>query len=165
MIRFLLTISLAIALSANVTAAPQSKSGKPQGAAPADVSAINTCLKGAEEKGGFGAECVGLVADPCIKEAVGKNDDVARKNACAERELAIWTAKMREALKQVQSGDFKNIVADSQKTFTASRDRFCAVFDKIEPGIYPAGASYCRMRETANRTLSLIMLGVAVNEH
>ena len=165
MTRFLLATSLAIALSASANAAPQNKDGKSQSTAPADVAAINTCLTAAEKSGGFGAECVGLVAHPCIKEAVGKNDDVARKNACAERELAIWTVKMREALRNVQFPDYKDIIATSQKTFAASRDRFCAIFDKIEPGIYPAGASYCRLRETANRTLSLIMLGVAVNEH
>lgn len=139
-----------------------------QAPAPADVAAIDTCLTAAEESGGFGAECVGLIAHPCMKEADGKNDDVARKKACAARELAIWTVKMSEALKKVQSGGFKNIikaVADSQKTFATSRDRFCPVFDKIEPGMYPDGANYCRLRETANRTLSLIKLGAAVNEH
>ena len=68
----------------------------------------------------------------------------------------------------VQSGGFADVikaVKDSQKTFAASRDRFCAVFDKVEPGMYRGDASYCRLRETANRSLSLIKLGAAVNEH
>jgi hypothetical protein len=135
---------------------------------PADVAVIDTCLKAAEESGGFGGECVGLVAHPCIKEPSGKNDDVARKKVCGDRELAIWTVKMNAALKKVlpaAPNDMSKAVAEAQKTFAASRDRFCAVFDKIEPGIYPGSASYCRLRETANRTLSLIALGVAVNEH
>jgi hypothetical protein len=139
-----------------------------QGTAPADVTVINACLKTAEEKGGFGAACVGLVADPCIKAAEGANDDVAKWKACAARELAVWTQKSNEALKKVQAGGFVdviNAVRDSQKTFATSRERFCAVFDKVEPGMYRGSASYCRLRETANRSLSLIKLGAAVNEH
>jgi len=139
-----------------------------QGTAPADVAVINACLKIAEETGGFGGACVGLVADPCIKAAEGANDDVARMKACATRELAIWTHKTNEALQRVQAGGFADVikaVKDSQTTFVASRDRFCSVFDKVEPGTYPGSASYCRLRETANRSLSLIKLGVAVNEH
>ncbi|WP_445487993.1 hypothetical protein [Rhodopseudomonas sp. RCAM05734] len=38
-----------------------------QGTGPADAAVIDTCLKTAEETGGFGGACVGLVADPCIK--------------------------------------------------------------------------------------------------
>lgn len=139
-----------------------------QGPAPADVAVIDNCLKTAEETGGFGSACVGLVATPCIKAAAGANDDVAKWKACSAREHAIWTQKTNEALKKVQAGGFADVieaVKDSQKTFAASRDRFCAVFDKVEPGMYPGSASYCRLRETANRSLSLIKLSAAVNEH
>jgi hypothetical protein len=138
-----------------------------QGTAPADVAKIDACLKTAEETGGFGGACVGLVADPCIKAAEGANDDVAKWKACATRELAIWTQKTNDALKNVQAGgaDVTKAANESQKTFAASRDRFCAVFDKVEPGMYRGSASYCRLRETGNRTLSLIKLGAAVNEH
>lgn len=137
-----------------------------QGAVPADVAVINACLKTAEKTGGFGGACVGLVADPCIKAAEGANDDVDKWKACAARELAIWTQKANEALKKI--GGFSDVtrpLKDSQRTFAVSRDRFCAIFDKIEPGMYRGGTSYCLMRETANRTLSLIKLGEAVNEH
>lgn len=135
--------------------------------APADVKVIDACLNTAEKTGGFGGACVGLVADPCIKAGEGVNDDVAKWKACATRELAIWTQKTNDALKNVQAGgdDVTKAAMDSQKTFAAARDRFCAVFDKVEPGMYRGGASYCRLRETANRALSLIKLGVAVNEH
>ena len=139
-----------------------------QGAPPANVAVIDACLKTAEETGGFGGACVGLVAHPCIKAAEGANDDVAKSKACAARELAIWTQKTNEALRKVQAGGFADVikaVKDSQKTFAASRDRFCAVFDKVEPGMYQGSANYCRLRETANRSLSLIKLSVAVNEH
>jgi hypothetical protein len=139
-----------------------------QGAAPTDVAVINACLKTAETTGGFGGACVGLVADPCIKAAPGVNGDVAKWKACAARELAIWTQKTNEALKNVQAGGFADVIKpvnDTQKSFAASRDRFCEAFDKIEPGMYRGDAIYCRLRETANRALSLIKLGAAVNEH
>ncbi len=139
-----------------------------EGAAPADVAVINACLKTAEKTGGFGGSCVGLVSDPCIKAAEGVNGDVENWRACAERELVVWNRKSNEALKMVRAGGFTDIISaanESQKTFTASRDRFCAVFNKIEPGMYKGDANYCRLRETANRALSLIKLGAAVNEH
>ena len=138
------------------------------GSAPADVKVIDACLKIAEETGGFGGACVGLVADPCIKKAEGVNDDVAKWKACAAREFAIWTQKTHEAVKTVEAGGFADktkAVKDSQITFAASRDRFGAVFDKVEPGMSRGDANYCRLRETANRALSLIKLGAAVNEH
>lgn len=139
-----------------------------QGTAPADLAVIDACLKTAEKTGGFGGACVGLVADLCIKAADGANDDVAKWKACAARELAVWTQRTSEALKKVKAGGFTDVIKaaeESQKTFAASRDRFCAVFDKVDPGMYKGGASYCRLRETANHALSLIKLGAAVNEH
>ncbi|MDD1528407.1 DUF1311 domain-containing protein [Bradyrhizobium sp. WBOS7] len=142
--------------------------GTAQGTAPADLAVIDACLKTAEKTGGFGGACVGLVADPCIKAADGANDDVAKWKACAARELAVWTQKTSEALKKVKAGGFTDVIKaaeESQKTFAASRDRFCAAFDKVDPGMYKGGASYCRLRETANHALSLIKLGAAVNEH
>ena len=139
-----------------------------QGTASADATVIDACLNTAEKTGGFGGACVGLVADPCIKAAQGVKDDVTKWRACAARELVVWTQKTSEALKKVDGGGFADVikaVRDSQTTFAASRDRFCAVFDKVEPGMYRGSASYCRLRETANRALSLIKLGAAVNEH
>lgn len=134
----------------------------------ADAAVIDKCLQAAEESGSLGRDCIGLIADPCIKQIAETNEGVEKSKACAARELAVWTAKLNPALKKVQSGGFADIikaVAESQKTFAASRDRFCASFDKIEPGMYFGGAAYCRMQETATRVLSLIKLGAAVNEH
>ena len=43
-----------------------------QGAAPADVKAIDACLKTAEETGGFGGASVGLVAAPLHQSDRGR---------------------------------------------------------------------------------------------
>lgn len=140
-----------------------------QKAAPADVAAIKACLKTAGEKSSFGGECVGLIADPCIKAAAPSDDGGSTKvKACAARELAAWTPLLDDALKRVASGGFAETtkaVAAAQKTWAASRDQLCPVFDKIEPGMYLGGAAYCRLQETARRVLSLDKLGDAVNEH
>jgi hypothetical protein len=161
-------MTLRLAAAMFVASLPLASIAFAQNTAPADLAVIDACLKKAEKAGGFGGTCVGLVADPCIKAAEGANDDVARWKACAARELAVWTQKTNEALKKVQAGGFAETTKaadESQKIFAASRDRLCAVFDKVDPGMYQGGASYCRLRETANRALSLIKLGAAVNEH
>src|SRR3954453_9225824 len=75
-----------------------------QGIPPAELAAIDGCLKTAEKTDGFGGACVGLVADPCIKAAEGANDAVAKWKGCAARELGIWTQQPKEALKKLPAG-------------------------------------------------------------
>ena len=140
-----------------------------QKAAPADVAAIKACLKSATDKESFGGACIGIVADPCIKAAAPSDDGGSTKvKACAARELAAWSPLLDDALKCIAKGGFPDItkaVTTAQKTWAASRDQLCPVFDKIEPGMYLGGAAYCRLQETARRVLSLDKLGDAVNEH
>jgi hypothetical protein len=140
-----------------------------QKGAPADIAAIRTCLKAAEEKASFGSECVGTIADPCIKAAAPSDDGGGTKvKACATRELKAWSSLLDDALKRIAKGGFPEVskaVGAAQKSWAASRDQFCPVFDKIDPGMYLGGAAYCRLQETARRVLSLDKLGDAVNEH
>ena len=140
-----------------------------QKAAPADIAAIKACLKAAAEKASFGGQCIGIVADPCIKAAAPTDDGGSTKvKACAARELAAWSPLLDDALKRITKGGFADTtkaVTAAQKTWAASRDQLCPVFDKIEPGMYLGGAAYCRLQETARRVLSLDKLGDAVNEH
>jgi hypothetical protein len=136
-----------------------------QAPAAADTKAISDCLKKADDSGGLGNNCIGLVADPCVE----KSDKMsARTKACAARELAVWTALTEGASKRVKAGGFKDIsaaVAESDKGWLQLRDKLCPVFDKIEPGFLPADGTYCRMQVTAHRALLLRRLGDAVNEH
>jgi hypothetical protein len=132
---------------------------------PQDKAAIEQCLAGDEAS--LGAQCIGIVADPCIKAL--KDDDSAstKAKACAARELAVWDEQMASSLKATDSGgkDIKAPVAQSQKTWRDAREKFCPVFDKIDPGMFVGGANYCRMHETARRALLLRKLGAAVGEH
>lgn len=129
---------------------------------PQDTKVIETCLNADSEA--LGAQCIGIVADPCIKAAA--NEDASK--ACAARELAVWEEELKTALKAVTAGGFKEIiaaVAQAQKSWRESREKLCPTFDKIEPGMFVGGANYCRLQETARRVLLLRKLGAAVNEH
>ncbi len=131
---------------------------------PADLKAIQNCIKKSYVADGIGTTCIGLVADPCRAKA---ENDTAKTQACAERELRVWNRISEEASKRVRAGGFKDIVkamADSEKAWVQQRDALCPVFDKVEPGSLPGDAAYCRMQTTANRALLLLRLGDAVNE-
>jgi hypothetical protein len=160
-------MKFAIAVFAIATCTFTASPALAQVAAPADTKAISDCLKKADESGPFGA-CIGVVADPCIKAASGKNNDVENSRNCATRELAVWNALTEAATKRVKGGGFKDInaaVAESEKSWTQLRDKLCPAFNKIEPGFLPGDAAYCRMQTTAHRALLLRRLGDAVNEH
>ena len=130
----------------------------------ADLKAVQTCLAGLD--GELGVKCIGIIADPCIKPALGKNDDVKATNACAARELAVWEVQLQDAMKSVGSfGDIAKSVGEAQKAWLASREKLCPVFDKIEPGFLFGAANYCRLQETARRVLLLRRVGEAVNPH
>lgn len=136
-----------------------------QPATPADAAAVAACIGAAEDKGLFPGACIGLLADPCIAKA---DNVIETQKACIARELAVWHDVLRKALAAVKAGGFKPIdaaVAASQKGFAASRDGLCAVFDKIDPGTLPGNGAYCRLQETARRTLLLRRLGGALGEH
>lgn len=134
----------------------------------ADAQTIAACLKKTEDQGSFGGSCIGLIADPCIKATKDKETYWEDSKACAARELSVWTTLMAEALKRANAGadqKMKAAVAEAQKAFVDARDKFCPVFDKLDPGMVPGGANYCRLQETARRTLNLRRLADAVNEH
>jgi Lysozyme inhibitor LprI len=134
-------------------------------AAPQDKKTIETCLSSDEI--GLAAQCIGIVADPCIKTL--KDDDSAstKAKACAARELAVWEEQLADALKATGAGgrDITGPVAQAQKTWRESRDKLCPIFDKIDPGMFVGGSNYCRLHETARRALLLRILGAAVGEH
>jgi hypothetical protein len=132
---------------------------------PQDRKAIETCL--AADEAGLAGQCIGVVADPCIKAI--KDDDTAgtKAKACAAREFGVWEEQVSVALKAIDSAgrDIKAPVSQAQKSWRESRDKICATFDKIDPGMFVGGANYCRLHETARRALILRKLGAAVGEH
>lgn len=137
-----------------------------QPAQSGDKGMIAKCLEA--EAAGFGGQCIGLIADPCIKKAEGSTSDVKDKKACAARELAVWNGVLADAFKQVKAGGFADIsknVAASQTAWAQSLKTLCLVFDKLEPGMAEGGAEYCSLQETARRALLLKRIGEAVNEH
>jgi hypothetical protein len=158
-----LCFAVVLALACPLLSAPASAAPN-----PADTQKIDACLKAADEKGTSAAPCIGIVADPCIEAAKGKNTDVEDLKACAARELAIWTARMQVAIREIQKGAEKQMnanVTNSQTSWSASLTRLCPVFDKVDPGTALGGANYCRLQETAMRVIVLERLAVSVNPH
>ena len=92
--KLLAAIFMALMLAAQASAQPS---------AP-DARAIATCLKAAEDKGAFGGECIGVIADPCIAKARDTDKSVEASKACAARELAVWRELMRLALTRMKPG-------------------------------------------------------------
>src|SRR5262249_11240330 len=162
--RFLMSLRFAafLALACLLLSVPTSAAPN-----PADTQKIDACLKATDEKGTSAVICIGIVADPCIQAAKGKNSDVEHSKACAARELAIWNARMQTAIRDIQEGD-KQIgatVTNAQTSWSASLTRLCPVFDKLDPGTALGGANYCRLQETALRVITLERLAYSVNPH
>jgi hypothetical protein len=138
-----------------------------QTAAPADVKALEACIDKAGSNGNAGFNCVGSIADPCIKGVAKTNDYVEASKKCAMRELAVWNALMPKAIQGVKKGGFKETekaIGPAQKAWTESLQALCPVFDLIEPGMFLGGAAYCRLQETGRRTIILQRLSASVNE-
>ena len=136
--------------------------------APPDGQVIAACLKKTHDAGEFGSACVGVVADPCITNAMKQKTYWEDSKACAGRELNVWSDLMQKALKAIDKNADKTVkamIADTQKTWQQSRDRLCPVFDGLDPGMVPGGANYCRLHETARRVLSLERLADAIAPH
>lgn len=134
----------------------------------AEKQKIEQCLTKADESEASGAACVGIIADPCINAARGKNDDDKNWKKCAAQELPVWQALMKKALEEVKQGGFADVskaASSSQDSWTKSTAAFCPAFDKIEPGMVPGGAAYCRLQATGYRVIALRKLAAAVNEH
>jgi uncharacterized protein YecT (DUF1311 family) len=140
-------------------------------AAPATVSdtkAVAQCVDAARNGGGFGGNCIGVVADPCIKAASSRDSYVADAKACAARELAVWQARLTQAVTVAsRSGgnQVRGAIAAAQKSWASSQDALCPLFANLDPGMTLGAEVYCRLQETARRALLLERLAEAVGEH
>jgi uncharacterized protein YecT (DUF1311 family) len=144
----------------------------PAVAAPADQAAdakkIAQCVEKALNDGGFGGNCIGIVADACIEPVKDKNDGPEQAKACATRELAVWTKRMQEAIALARkSGDAQQraAVAAAQTSWAQSRDKLCPLFTNLDPGMSFGAVPYCQLQETARRTLLLERFAAAISEH
>lgn len=133
-----------------------------------DTKAIAQCVDAARNSDGFGGNCIGVVADPCIKAARERDSYVEDAKACAARELAVWQARLAQAVViATKSGGtrMRTSVATAQKSWAASQDALCTLFNNLDPGAALGADAYCRLQETSRRALLLERLGAAVSEH
>lgn len=133
-----------------------------------DRATLAHCLGGEHDKQKFGDACIGVIADPCMAEASAKDSYADDAKACAARELAVWSERLEAALKKASANGspaFRPALAEAQKTWAASREKLCPLFDGLDPGVSLGGSDYCRLQETGRRALVVERLADAVAEH
>ena len=122
---------------------------------PRDVVGVQNCLKAPRGKELKGERCIGLVADPCLKQARSTADS----NACADRELAVWDAMLNDTYRRLADhlDDEQKVKArDMQRAWIESRDKTCAFYwDYFQGTMASPMSSYCAVRETARRSMFL----------
>ena len=87
--------------------------------------------------------------------------------ACAARELAVWQARLAQAVAVASKGGgnrMRAAIAAAQKSWASSQDTICPLFSNLDPGMALGADVYCRLQETARRAL-LERLGAAASEH
>jgi uncharacterized protein YecT (DUF1311 family) len=142
-------LALAIALSPSSSAA--------QSAAPRarDVTAVENCLKSPRGRELKGERCIGVVADPCLKNARSTAD----QNACADRELAVWDAMLNDVYRRLGAHldeDQQGKARDMQRAWIETRDKTCTFYwDYFHGTMASPMGSYCNVRETARRAMFL----------
>lgn len=150
---------LAICLPLNAVSAAQQINA-------VDRAEITRCLSEALAKKGNSETCVGVVADPCISAASTHASYEQDAKTCAARELAVWDERLSASLKTVNGSGLPGLpLTDAQANWQKSRDKMCALFDKIDIGMYLGGSVYCMLQETGHRDLILERLVAAVSEH
>ena len=152
-----------VSVTAAVVAAVFAGAAQAQPTVP-DTGAIKACLK--RQEAALGHACIGIVADPCTDAAGG---DTVKRQACADRERAVWQAELEAAPRSVRKGGSKDIteVGDPgpEELGELACRTLCPIFGRIEPGTLPGDAATCTMVETASRALLLRRLALSVNEH
>ena len=130
--------------------------------APDGMRKIHECVAAARYAGLYPGRCVGVLADPCINAAAGKDHADGKAKECAAQELKIWAARLEKSLSAIKRADaeISFIVWKAQKTWGPAEE-FCPVFDKAGPG----AAEYCRLQTVAARALLLEGLELSVSEH
>ncbi len=142
-------LALAIALSPSSSVA--------QSAAPRarDVAAVENCLKSPRGRELKGERFIGVVADPCLKNARSTAD----QNACADRELAVWDAMLNDVYRRLGARldeDQQGKARDMQRSWIETRNKTCTFYwDYFQGTMASPMGSYCTVRETARRAMFL----------
>lgn len=145
------------ALAASITIALSPGGSVAESAAPSarDAAAVQNCLKSQRGRQLKGERCVGVVVDPCLKNARSTAD----QNACADRELAVWDAMLNDIHRRLSGhldDEQKAKARDMQRSWIETRDKTCAFYwDYFQGTMASPMSSYCNVRETARRAMFL----------
>jgi uncharacterized protein YecT (DUF1311 family) len=124
-------------------------------ASPRDVAVVQSCLSSARGKELKGERCIGVIADPCLKQAKSTADS----NTCADRERLVWDSMLNEHYRRMIQGlddDQKIKAREMQRVWMDNRDKTCAFYwDFFQGTMASPMGSYCVVRETARRAMFL----------
>jgi uncharacterized protein YecT (DUF1311 family) len=144
--------SLAAGLALLWAATGHAETAKPT---PRDAGAVQSCLKSQRGKELNGERCIGVVVDPCLKQARSTADS----NACADRELVVWDGMLNDIYRRLGErldDEQKAKARDMQRVWIESRDKTCAFYwDYFQGTMASPMSSYCVVRETARRAMFL----------
>lgn len=123
-------------------------------AAGPDEAAVGACLARAEEAGGDGRSCIGVVANPCLER--GRDPSTAGMVACFGRESAVWDARLNAAYRAAMTAlppATAQKLKGAQRSWIETRDLSCGFYDALHEGgtIARPLAADCTNRATAER--------------
>jgi uncharacterized protein YecT (DUF1311 family) len=143
---------LGLALCLLAPAGAFAQAGKAQ---PRDTAAVDNCLKSQRGRELKGERCIGVVADPCLKNATSTADS----NACADRERLVWDAMLNDnyrRLRESLDAEQQTKARDMQRAWIEARDKTCTFYwDYYQGTMASPMAAYCVLRETARRAMFL----------
>jgi hypothetical protein len=151
---------------------------------PADRAAIDTCLQREKDTP---ERCIGSLYRACAEAPQGPHDQVppgstAGRSDCAEREIAVWEAKIAASLKALRAGPLgltvaqpwnrptenkrakavpgTDIIDDMQRTWVLSRAKLCDTEAlRYEEGTFSRVVyATCINEQTARHALWLMKL-------
>ena len=125
---------------------------------PKDAAAIEDCLKPYRAKKERASACVGVIADPCLKDP--KSQPLSAATACHVRERLVWDDilhKTYEQLRQKVDDPQWAKLRDMQKSWTEARRQVCDFYWEFFRGtVATPHAEGCYRRETAEHALYLM---------
>ena len=115
-----------------------------------DAKTVARCVDAARKADGFAGNCIGAIADPCIKAARERDTAAEDAKACARRELDVWAVRQRGALaligRSAGNDDMLASITAAQKAWTALQGKLCPLFDNLDPGASLGGSRLYRLQ-------------------
>lgn len=122
---------------------------------PADAAVIEDCLEAARGSRQRRGECIGRLADACLKKA--EDPSTYGMAECSRREHAVWDARLNRAYRALLRDldpEQRTEVRNAQRAWTAFSQKKCRLHRVLEEGTIAIPiAAYCAMEEAGRQAL------------